>query len=55
MAQGLDPRTRKAVDRKMSVGEPFSAFVFKTITDPFAGKLTLFKVYSGSFTPTALC
>ena len=27
---------------------PFSAFVFKTIADPFAGKLNLFRVYSGS-------
>jgi elongation factor G len=53
-AQGLDPRTRKAVDRRMSVGEPFSAFVFKTITDPFAGKLTLFKVYSGELHPDSI-
>ncbi len=27
--------------------EPFSAFVFKTIADPFTGKLTLFRIYSG--------
>ena len=50
-AEGIDPRTGKAVDRQMSAGEPFSAFVFKTITDPFAGKLTLFKVYSGELAP----
>lgn len=54
VAQGLDPRTRKAVDRQMSVGGPFSAFVFKTITDPFAGKLTLFKVYSGELHPDSV-
>ena len=53
-AQGLDPRTRKAVDRQMSVSQPFSAFVFKTITDPFAGKLTLFKVYSGELHPDSV-
>ncbi len=53
-AQGLDPKTGKAVDRQMSVGEPFSAFVFKTITDPFAGKLTLFKVYSGELHPDSV-
>ncbi len=49
--EGTDPRTGKAVERKMAVNEPFSAFVFKTITDPFAGKLTLFKVYSGELHP----
>jgi len=53
-AEGLDPRTGKAVDRHMSAGEPFSAFVFKTITDPFAGKLTLFKVYSGELHPDSV-
>jgi len=34
--------------RKPSVDEPFSAFVFKTITDPFVGQLTYFKVCSGT-------
>jgi elongation factor G len=52
--QGLDARTGKAVDRQMSAGGPFSAFVFKTITDPFAGKLTLFKVYSGELHPDSV-
>ena len=37
--------------RKIKSDEPFSAFVFKTITDPFAGKLTLFKIYSGEIHP----
>jgi elongation factor G len=31
-----------------SVEEPFAAFVYKTLADPYAGKLTLFKVLSGS-------
>ncbi len=53
-AEGIDPRTGKAVDRQMSAGEPFSAFIFKTITDPFAGKLTLFKVYSGELRPDSV-
>ncbi len=53
-AQGIDPKTGKAVDRQMTVGEPFSGFVFKTITDPFAGKLTLFKVYSGELHPDSV-
>ena len=52
--KALDPKTGKAVDRQMTSGEPFSAFVFKTITDPFAGKLTLFKVYSGELHPDSV-
>jgi elongation factor G len=53
-AEGIEPRTGKAVDRQMTTGEPFSAFIFKTITDPFAGKLTLFKVYSGELHPDSV-
>lgn len=34
--------------RKVDVAEPFSALVFKTIVDPFVGKITLFKVLSGA-------
>lgn len=40
----------KEVIRKVDVNEPFSAVVFKTIVDPFVGKLTLFKVVSGKIT-----
>lgn len=40
----------KEVIRKVDVNEPFSAIVFKTIVDPFVGKLTLFKVVSGKIT-----
>ncbi len=35
------------VERKVNTTEPFSAIVFKTIVDPFVGKLSLFKVGSG--------
>ena len=35
-------------ERKPDPAEPFSSLVFKTIADPYAGKLTLFRVYSGS-------
>ncbi len=38
------------VIRKVDVNEPFSAIVFKTIVDPFVGKLSLFKVKSGKIT-----
>ena len=37
----------KEVERKISDSEPVSAFVFKTTADPFAGRITFFKVYSG--------
>lgn len=45
--QGKDPRTGEVVTREAQEGAPFSASVFKTIADPFAGRLTLFRVYSG--------
>lgn len=38
------------VERKIDINEPFSAIVFKTIIDPFVGKLSLFKVISGKIT-----
>lgn len=38
------------VERKVDNNEPFSAVVFKTIVDPFVGKLSLFKVLSGKMT-----
>ena len=38
------------VSRKVDANEPFSAVVFKTIVDPFVGKLTLFRVVSGKIT-----
>jgi elongation factor G len=37
----------KPTERKVSDSQPLSAFVFKTISDPFAGRITYFKVYSG--------
>ena len=37
----------KIEERRSSVEEPFSALAFKIVTDPFVGKLTYFRVYSG--------
>ncbi|MGH7318158.1 MAG: elongation factor G [Candidatus Rokuibacteriota bacterium] len=45
---GTDARTKEAVTRAPSAKDPFSAFVFKTFTDPHVGKLTLFRVFSGT-------
>jgi len=44
---GIDIQTKKKISRKPSPDEPFSALVFKIITDPYVGKLTYFRVYSG--------
>ena len=49
--EGIDPKTGNVIKREFSSDKNFSAFVFKTITDPFAGKLTLFRVYSGEIHP----
>jgi elongation factor G len=45
---GVDPKTGKEVSRAASDTEPFSALAFKIMTDPFAGQLTYFRVYSGT-------
>ncbi|MEQ9618706.1 MAG: elongation factor G [Deltaproteobacteria bacterium] len=37
------------VEIKPAENEPFSAYIFKTISDPYAGKISIFRVYSGSF------
>jgi elongation factor G len=43
---GKDPQG-KEVERKIADNEPFSAFVFKTFSDPFTGRVSLFRIYSG--------
>lgn len=45
---GVDPSTGKELLRHASDNEPFSALAFKIMTDPFAGQLTYFRVYSGT-------
>ncbi|MGB3365925.1 MAG: elongation factor G [Acidaminobacteraceae bacterium] len=45
--EGKEPETEKIISREVDENAPFSAFVFKTIVDPFVGKISLFKVYSG--------
>jgi elongation factor G len=44
---GTHPKTQETELRQPSDEEPFSALVFKTISDPYTGKLTLLRVYSG--------
>jgi elongation factor G len=45
--KGKKPKTDEVEERQPSEDAPFSAIVFKTIADPYAGRLTLFRVYSG--------
>jgi elongation factor G len=45
--RGEDPKEHAAVERQGTAEEPYSAFVFKTIADPYAGKISLLRVYSG--------
>ena len=46
--KGVDPNTDAEVERHSSDEEPFSALAFKVMTDPFVGRLTFFRVYSGT-------
>ena len=45
---GLDPKTQEEVERLPSLDAPFSALAFKVMSDPYVGKLTYFRVYSGT-------
>jgi elongation factor G len=44
---GVDPRTGHELSRRPAEEEPFSALAFKVMSDPYVGKLTYFRVYSG--------
>src|SRR5438034_6301768 len=44
---GIDPRTEHELSRRPAVDEPFSALAFKVMSDPYVGKLTYVRVYSG--------
>ena len=45
--EGVNPKTGETETREASADEPFAALAFKIATDPFVGKLTFFRVYSG--------
>jgi elongation factor G len=44
---GIDPRTENELSRRPALDEPFSALAFKVMSDPYVGKLTYVRVYSG--------
>ncbi|MDY3711210.1 MAG: elongation factor G [Agathobaculum sp.] len=48
--KGIDPKTGEEDSRPSSDDAPFSALAFKIATDPFVGRLTYFRVYSGTIT-----
>jgi elongation factor G len=45
--KGIDPKTEAETERAASLEAPFSALAFKVMSDPYVGKLTYFRVYSG--------
>jgi elongation factor G len=45
---GINPKTKEIAEREPKPDAPFSAQVFKTMADPFAGRLTIFRVFSGT-------
>ena len=47
---GTNPKTEKEEDRHSTDDEPFAALAFKVMTDPYVGRLTFFRVYSGTLT-----
>lgn len=48
--RGTNPKTGEEEDRHSSDSEPFAGLAFKIMTDPFVGKLTFFRIYSGKIT-----
>ena len=48
--KGINPKTNEEEERSCEEGQPFSAQVFKTLADPFVGKLSLIRVFSGKLT-----
>lgn len=44
---GINPKTSEIEERAPEENQPFSALVFKTTSDPYTGKISVFRVYSG--------
>ncbi|BEH10067.1 elongation factor G [Geobacter sulfurreducens subsp. ethanolicus] len=45
---GTNPKNGELAERRPEESEPFSALVFKTTSDPYTGKISIFRVYSGT-------
>jgi elongation factor G len=48
--KGVNPKTEEEEERKADDSEPFAALAFKIMTDPYVGRLSFFRVYSGTLT-----
>lgn len=48
VVKGKKPGAEEQLERKVDPNQPLAAFVFKTIADPFVGKISVFRVYSGT-------
>ena len=46
--KGIDPKTGEEITRKASESEPLALLAFKIMSDPYVGKLTFFRIYSGT-------
>src|SRR5260370_26696523 len=51
--KGIDPNRNETVTREVDDAAPFSALVFKIVSDPFVGRLAYLRVYSGTLTKGA--
>jgi elongation factor G len=52
--EGTKPGSEELIERLPATDGPFSALVFKTVADPFAGKLSLLRVFSGTIKPDSI-
>ncbi|HEY7219202.1 MAG TPA: elongation factor G [Candidatus Binatia bacterium] len=53
--EGVNPANGETIKRAADPAAPFSAYVFKTVIDPFAGKLSIMRVMSGKIAADAVC
>ena len=53
--EGSNPTKGETIKRAADPSAPFSAYVFKTVIDPFAGKLSIMRVLSGRVAPDITC
>lgn len=51
--EGINPKNNEKIQRNAKISDPFSAIVFKTIADPFIGRLSMFRVISGTMNSDA--
>lgn len=47
--KGTNPKSEEEMERKPSESDPLTALIFKTVADPYVGKLSYFRVFSGNF------